>query len=51
MIQCSHLTARAWDEQTQFRPLVEANEKITSYLTKEELDDCFDYNYHIQKVD
>ena len=45
------LTARAWDEQTQFRPLVEANEKITSYLTKEELDDCFDYNYHIQKVD
>lgn len=45
------LTARAWDEQTQFRPLVEANEKITSYLTKEELDDCFDYNYHIQNVD
>ena len=45
------LTARAWDEQTQFRPLVEANEKITSYLTKEELEDCFDYNYHIQKVD
>lgn len=45
------LTARAWDEQTQFRPLVEANEKITSLLTKEDLDDCFDYNYHIQQVD
>ena len=45
------LTARAWDEQTAFRPLVEANEKITSLLTKEELDDCFDYNYHIQRVD
>ncbi|MEL4026413.1 adenylosuccinate lyase [Lysinibacillus endophyticus] len=45
------LTARAWDEQTQFRPLVEANEKITSYLSKEEIDDCFDYNYHIKNVD
>ena len=45
------LTARAWDEQTQFRPLVEANEKITSLLTKEEIDDCFDYNYHIKNVD
>ncbi|RHW32097.1 adenylosuccinate lyase [Lysinibacillus yapensis] len=45
------LTARAWDEQTQFRPLVEDNEKITSYLSKEEIDDCFDYNYHIKNVD
>ncbi len=45
------LTARAWDEQIQFRPLVEADEKITSYLSKEELDECFDYNYHIQNVD
>lgn len=45
------LTARAWDEQTQFRPLVDASEKITSYLSKEELDDCFDYNHHLQQVD
>jgi adenylosuccinate lyase len=45
------LTARSWDEQIQFRPLVEANEKITSYLSPEEIADCFDYNYHIQKVD
>ncbi|HWL25121.1 MAG TPA: adenylosuccinate lyase [Ureibacillus sp.] len=45
------LTARAWDEQIQFRPLVEANEKITSLLTKEEIADCFDYNYHIKNVD
>lgn len=45
------LTARAWDEQTQFRPLVEASEKITSYLSPEEINDCFDYNYHIQNVD
>ena len=45
------LTARAWDEQTQFRPLVEASEKITSYLSATEIEDCFDYNYHIQNVD
>ena len=45
------LTAISWDEQKQFRPLVEANEKITSLLSNEEIDDCFDYNYHIKNVD
>jgi len=45
------LAMQAWDEQVQFRSLVDASEKITSYLTKEELDECFDYNYHLQHVD
>ncbi|MGM9967803.1 adenylosuccinate lyase [Rummeliibacillus sp. POC4] len=45
------LTAKAWDEQIQFRELVEADEKITSYLSKEEIDDCFDYHYHLKNVD
>lgn len=45
------LTARAWDEQTNFRPLVEASEKITSYLSKEEIEECFDYNHHLTRVD
>ncbi|MGY4797551.1 adenylosuccinate lyase [Lysinibacillus fusiformis] len=45
------LAMQAWDEQVQFRAVVDASEKITSYLTKEELDDCFDYNYHLQHVD
>lgn len=45
------LAMQAWDEQVQFRTLVDASEKITSYLTKEELDDYFDYNYHLQHVD
>lgn len=45
------LTARSWDEQTAFRPLVEASEVITSRLTAEEINDCFDYNYHLQNVD
>ncbi len=45
------LAMQAWESQTAFRSFVEGEEKITSLLTKEELDDCFDYNYHIQHVD
>ncbi|MDN7247389.1 adenylosuccinate lyase [Planococcus shenhongbingii] len=41
----------AWENQTHFRQIVEANEIITSQLSKEELDDCFDYNHHLQQVD
>lgn len=41
----------AWENQIAFRGVVEQNETITSQLSKEELDDCFDYNYHIQHVD
>lgn len=44
-------TAYAWDNQTQFRPLLEADEAITSVLSQEELDDAFDYNYHLKRVD
>ena len=44
-------TAVSWDEQTDFRPLLEADEKIMSVLSKEELDDAFDYNYHLKHVD
>ncbi|MDA9471024.1 adenylosuccinate lyase [Enterococcus sp. 5H] len=44
-------TAYAWDHQTAFRPLLDADENITSVLSKEELDDAFDYNYHLKNVD
>ena len=44
-------TAFAWDHQTAFRPLLDADENITSVLSKEELDDAFDYNYHLKNVD
>jgi len=44
-------TAVAWDEQTQFRPLLEQDAKIMSILSKEELDDAFDYHYHLKQVD
>lgn len=44
-------TAFAWDHQTQFRPLLEADKAITSVLSEEELNDAFDYNYHLKNVD
>jgi adenylosuccinate lyase len=44
-------TAISWDNQVQFRPLLEEDERITSVLSKEEIDDAFDYNYHIKQVD
>ncbi|OTN76691.1 adenylosuccinate lyase [Enterococcus sp. 8G7_MSG3316] len=44
-------TAEAWDEQTDFRPLLEADQKIMSILTTEDLDDAFDYRHHLKQVD
>ncbi|MDR2833587.1 MAG: adenylosuccinate lyase, partial [Streptococcaceae bacterium] len=44
-------TAESWDNQVQFRPLLEADEKIMSVLTKEDLDAAFDYTYHLSRVD
>ncbi|MDV2685672.1 adenylosuccinate lyase [Alkalihalophilus lindianensis] len=44
-------TMEAWEKGIQFRELVEAEEAITAVLSKEEIDNCFDYNYHLQHVD
>lgn len=44
-------TAIAWDEQTAFRPLLEEDEKIMSILNAEDIEDAFDYNYHLKNVD
>lgn len=44
-------TAQAWDEQIQFRTLLDADPKITDALTVAELDEAFDYNWHMKHVD
>lgn len=44
-------TAYAWDHQTDFRPLLEADEKITSVLSSADLDDAFDYHHHMKQVE
>lgn len=45
------LTAKSWDEQKQFRDLVDANPTIQSKLTAAEVDDAFDYHWHLKHVD
>lgn len=45
------LTAKSWDEQKQFRDLVDADPTIQSKLTAAEVDDAFDYHWHLKHVD
>ena len=37
MILFNHLAMQAWESQTAFRTFVDADEKITSLLSKEEI--------------
>ncbi|GEN53743.1 adenylosuccinate lyase [Halobacillus faecis] len=41
----------AWERGIPFRELIEADDKITSTLSKEQLDACFDYKHHLKQVD
>ena len=41
----------SWEKQVPFRELVDNDAVISSKLTKEEIDDCFDYHFHIKHVD
>ncbi|TCJ01754.1 adenylosuccinate lyase [Cytobacillus praedii] len=41
----------AWEKQVHFRSLIEQDETITSKLSAADIDDCFDYNYHIKHVE
>ncbi|MCV3295912.1 MAG: adenylosuccinate lyase [Oenococcus sp.] len=45
------LTARSWDEHKMFKDLVEGDSKVTKILTQAEIDDAFDYHYHLRNVD
>lgn len=45
------LAMQAWEEQRPFRPLVEQNELIRKTLSEEEIEQCFDYQYHLAHVD
>lgn len=44
-------TAKCWAEQVPFRPLLEADSTIQKQLTKADLDDAFDYHWHLRHVD
>ena len=44
------LTAKSWNEHVQFRELVDQS-KIANILPKAEIDDAFDYSYHLRHLD
>ncbi|WP_226584375.1 adenylosuccinate lyase [Halobacillus litoralis] len=41
----------AWERGVPFRDLIEADDQITSTLSEEQLDACFDYKHHLKQVD
>ncbi|MBC5636313.1 adenylosuccinate lyase [Ornithinibacillus sp. BX22] len=41
----------AWETEVHFRELVKKEDRITTLLTEEEIEDCFDYTYHLKNVD
>lgn len=42
---------KAWEEQRQFRSIIEADPVISKTLTAEEIDDCFNPSWHLKHVD
>lgn len=42
---------RAWEENLNFKELMEAQPEVTAVLSQAEIDDCFDPYYHIRNVD
>lgn len=45
------LAMQAWEEQFSFKSLVEKDELISKTLSPQEIEDCFDYHYHLKHVD
>lgn len=44
------LTARSWDEGRSFKGLVEGDPIISTHLSQAQIDDAFDYHYHLSQV-
>lgn len=45
------LAMQAWDEQRSFRELVLASPEINKWLSTEEIEDCFNPDWHLKHVD
>lgn len=45
------LTAQVWEQKCDFRQLLEADPQIQQHLSKSDLDDAFDYHWHLRHVD
>ncbi|GAA4066651.1 adenylosuccinate lyase [Amphibacillus indicireducens] len=42
---------KAWETETHFRTLIEQEPRITEILSQDQIEDCFDYTYHLKNVD
>ena len=42
---------KAWEEDLNFKELMESVPEVTAILSQDEIDDCFDPYYHIRNVD
>jgi adenylosuccinate lyase len=42
---------KAWEEQRSFRTILEEDERVTKMLSEEDLNDCFNYQWHLKNVD
>lgn len=45
------MTAKAWDEKKDFRTMLENDPRVTDKLSDADLDDAFDYHWHLRNVD
>lgn len=45
------LAMKAWENQTAFRPLVEADSTIQKHLSPDEIESAFDLAHHIRRVE
>ena len=44
-------TAQSWDNQVDFKPLLEADPEVTSRLIQEEIDEIFNPTYYTKPED
>lgn len=48
---CQRNAAKCWDENIPFRKALESDAEVTSLLSNEELDECFNLEHHFKNVD
>ena len=41
----------AWEKQVHFKKLIEEDPTVQQMLSQNEIDDCFDYSYHLKNID
>lgn len=42
---------KAWREKANFKELIQKDRRVTKYLSKHRIEECFDLNYYLRNVD